>query len=156
MKKCLFGVFSLNKLQLFLLGMSLCPAVFFCPVNDAKQQTDNSATVQNSKVQVPVTDNQNTKSIMVELITGLSKPPFIIQQQNSGLQLDIIKAALLSQRVSPQFIHMPLGRNISGFQRWNVDGIITVPHDFKALGAYISKPYISYQNVAVSLAGLAL
>lgn len=92
--------------------------------------------------------------VMIELITGLSKPPFIIQEQSSGLQLDLIRKAFSSQGIAPQFIHMPLGRNISGFQRWSVDGIITIPHDFQARGIYVSKPYITYQNVAVSLTSL--
>ncbi|WDE10143.1 substrate-binding periplasmic protein [Thalassomonas haliotis] len=143
----------MSKWPSFFICITVVSLMLFCPVSEGKGEDFSSIPMHLSQLESEADD---VKSIMVELITGLSKPPFIIQEQNSGLQLDIIKAAFLTQRISPQFIHMPLGRNISGFQRWNVDGIITVPANFKAEGAYISKPYITYQNVAVSLASLGL
>ncbi len=156
MNKYTFGVFFLNKWLLFFICLGVVAIMFFCPSSDGEDKSPGVGTIPAKQLQLQQPIADEPKSIMVELITGLSKPPFIIQEQNSGLQLDIIKAAFLTQRITPQFIHMPLGRNISGFQRWNVDGIITVPHNFKSEGAYISQPYITYQNVAVSLASLGL
>lgn len=94
----------------------------------------------------------NQQKDVVELVTGLPKPPFIMEQQNSGLQLDIIREALALTNKSVKFTGMPLGRNITGYQRINADGVITLPHDYEHPAMYLSKPYIVYQNVAVSLA----
>ena len=96
------------------------------------------------------TEHQSeTKTL--EVITGLPKPPFILEDTNSGLQLDLIRAALLPDYFV-KFISVPLGRNITSYQRMNVDGIATLPIGYQHPNMYISKPYIDYQNVAISLA----
>lgn len=87
----------------------------------------------------------------IELITGLAKPPFILEEKGKGLQLDIIREALSMDNVEVNFVHMPLGRNLTGFRRINADGIITLPHDYEHPSLFMSKPYITYQNVAISL-----
>lgn len=88
----------------------------------------------------------------LELMAGLAKPPFIIEENVSGLQLDIIREAFNNENYQVNFHHTPLGRNITGYQQWNSDGIITLPQDYSYPGLFISKPYITYQNVAVTLA----
>ncbi len=88
----------------------------------------------------------------LELVTGLPKPPFILENLKSGLQLDVISEAFATQNMKIDFVAMPLGRNITGFQRGNVDGVITIPPQYKYPSMHISEPYIQYQNVAVSLA----
>lgn len=87
----------------------------------------------------------------IEMLAGLPKPPFIIEKNGAGLQLDIIREAFTAVNHSVSFSHIPLGRSISAFNRFNVDGIVTLPVDYKHPGIYISKPYVKYQNVAVSL-----
>ena len=87
----------------------------------------------------------------IELVTGLAKPPFILKDESKGLQLDLISAALALHGITPSFTPMPLGRNITGYQRWNIDGVITVSPDYKYPSMFVSDPYITYQNVAVSL-----
>lgn len=88
----------------------------------------------------------------IELVTGLAKPPFIMEDQKTGLQLDLIREIFNLQNMQVTYTAMPLGRNITGFQRGNVDAVITIPPEYKYPGMHISKPYITYQNVAVSLA----
>jgi len=87
----------------------------------------------------------------LEIITGLPKPPFILEGAKSGLQLDLFRAILLPDYFV-KFIPTPLGRNITSYQRSNVNGIATLPFGYKYPNMYISKPYINYQNVAISLA----
>ncbi len=88
---------------------------------------------------------------ILEIITGLPKPPFILDGAKSGLQLDLIRATL-SPDYLVKFIPTPLGRNITSYQRTSVNGIATLPLDYQHPNMYISKPYINYQNVAISLA----
>ena len=88
----------------------------------------------------------------IELVAGLIKPPFIIEEKGKGLQLDLIREAFKLSDIAVEFTHMPLGRNITGFRRYNADGVITVPPEYKYPNIFVSEPYITYQNVAVSLA----
>lgn len=97
-------------------------------------------------------DVDTNKAHSLTFVAGLVKPPFIIEEKNSGLQLDLIREALSQEQFDVEFIHMPLGRNITGFQRTNSDGISILPVGYKHPSIYLSEPYIRYQNVAVSLA----
>lgn len=92
----------------------------------------------------------------LNLIAGLAKPPFIIEEGHSGLQLEIISQAFALKNIEVEFTHLPLGRNITGFQQWDVHGVITLPESYKYPGMHISAPYITYENVAVSLAAKEL
>jgi len=98
-------------------------------------------------------DTVSDKTSNIEMIAGFVKPPFIIEENGAGLQLDIIRQALSNKGYQVNFLHLPLGRNITAFQRMNADGVITLPNDYEHPGMHISAPYIVYQNVAVSLAG---
>lgn len=95
---------------------------------------------------------KETESNTLELITGLAKPPFILENQQYGLQLDLIREAFASENIKVNFNPMPLGRNITGYRRMNADGIITLPPSYEHPALFMSKPYISYENVAISLA----
>ncbi len=88
----------------------------------------------------------------IEMLAGLPKPPFIIEKNGAGLQLDLIRQAFDSVNYSVNFSHVPAGRSITSFKRFNADGITLLPKDYNYPSIYVSKPYISYQNVAVSLA----
>ncbi len=88
----------------------------------------------------------------IEMIAGLPKPPFIIDQQGKGIQLEIVREALSYENIDVKFIHMPFGRNITGYQRLMADAVMTVPPEYQYPALYLSKPYITYQNVAISLA----
>jgi len=93
-----------------------------------------------------------TNKQSIELITGLDKAPFIFNDATKGVQIELIRQAFAINDVDVKFTPLPLGRNITGYQRWNVQGIITLPSDYSYPGMSVSKPYIIYQNVAVSLA----
>ena len=96
------------------------------------------------------TEHQSTNN-SIEIITGLPKPPFIIEGAKTGLQLDLFKAAFSSD-YSIKFVPVPLGRNITSYQRMNVNGIAILPKGYQHPNMHVSKPYIVYQNVAISLA----
>jgi polar amino acid transport system substrate-binding protein len=97
------------------------------------------------------TNSPSHKTHRIEVLAGLPKPPFIIEKDGAGLQLDLIREAFISVNHTVSFTHLPFGRSISGFKRFNADGIATLPADYQHPSIYLSKPYIKYQNVAVSL-----
>jgi polar amino acid transport system substrate-binding protein len=94
---------------------------------------------------------QINNTAKLEIIAGLSKPPFIIEDNNSGIELDIFHSAFGKHNKEVTFIHVPFGRSRTSFHRLNADGIITVLPDYQHPKAFVSEPYIIYQNVAVSL-----
>ena len=101
------------------------------------------------KSQHGMSKNMTRQNIV--MLAGLPKPPFIVERNGAGLQLDIIREAFMSVNHSVSFSHVPLGRSITGFKRFNTDGIAILPIDYQHPSIYVSKPYIKYQNVAISL-----
>lgn len=96
-------------------------------------------------------DLTTLESNKIEMVDGLVKPPFIIEENGRGLQLDIVRSALEAVNKEVHFIHVPFGRTVTTFQSLNADGIVTVLSDYQHPNLFISKPFITYQNVAVSL-----
>jgi polar amino acid transport system substrate-binding protein len=95
--------------------------------------------------------NVYAEEMPLGLVAGLAKPPFIIEENGQGMQLEIIREAFESMNKEVSFIHVPYGRVITEFKQLNTDGIITLPSDYEHPSLHMSKPYITYQNVAVSL-----
>ena len=93
----------------------------------------------------------HTQRNQIELMAGLEKPPFIIEKDSSGIELDIFRAVFSNANKETSFIHVPFGRTVTDFKRLNADGIVTVLPDYQHPSLFVSKPYITYQNVAVSL-----
>ena len=87
----------------------------------------------------------------VSFLAGLPKPPFIMNKKGEGLQIDIIRDALFTQNMIPQFQYIPLSRSILNYQQSNVDAVSIVPSNYKHPKMFVSEPYITYQDVAVSL-----
>ena len=88
----------------------------------------------------------------ISLLTGLAKPPYILEDGQTGLQLDLIKEAFACKNIDVGFVNIPLGRNITSLKSMEVAGMITLPANFDYPGIFLSKPYIIYQNVAIHLA----
>lgn len=92
----------------------------------------------------------------VEMLAGLSKPPFVITSEDKGMQLDIIEAALAKSDKVVRFTYLPLRRHLDVFHSRDFDGIITLGEDEKEWGLCLTKPYIIYQNVVVTLSDSAV
>jgi len=90
----------------------------------------------------------------LELSVGLSKPPFVIEndKQGHGIQLDLIREIFATDNQDVNFMHIPLVRSFAAVDKWHFDGTITLPSDYKAENVFVSSPYVSYQNVIVTLA----
>lgn len=91
---------------------------------------------------------------VIELTAGFSKPPFVIENNAHyrGIQLDLITEIFALENQAVNFIHVPLARSFSSVSKWHSDGTITLPSAHQQDNVFISEPYISYQNVVVTLA----
>lgn len=135
----LLKIMGKQRMQMRYINKVCCWLVFFSPL---------LLIVELSAEQI--TEQEATKNT-IQLVTGLAKPPFILEDQNRGLQLDLIREAFASENMKVNYNPMPFGRNITGYRQMNADGIITLPPNYDHPALYLSKPYISYENVAISL-----
>lgn len=84
----------------------------------------------------------------VTLVAGLSLPPYIIQESNSGIEYDIIKEALAAKGHNLTINYVPFVRLIVDYKKH--DGAITINESSGATGEY-SDTVITYKNYAISL-----
>lgn len=80
-----------------------------------------------------------------------SKPPYVIEEGEMGMEVDIVREALAfkGHRMIPRF--MPQRRILHEYQYGLVDGIYSV-RPFDGLKGFVTDPTIVYRNFAVSLA----
>jgi len=80
---------------------------------------------------------------------SFSIPPWIFQEQNSGIELDILRAALEERYlVQPHYLSFALA-----YQRFDVnqlDGVINAKAGVAKHG-YLTDPVVTFQNIAISL-----
>ena len=84
----------------------------------------------------------------VTLVAGLSLPPYIIQESNSGIEYDIIKEALAAKGHKLTIKYVPFVRLIVDYKKY--DGAITINESSGATGEY-SDVVVTYKNYAISL-----
>ncbi|HNW10359.1 MAG TPA: transporter substrate-binding domain-containing protein [Candidatus Rifleibacterium sp.] len=84
----------------------------------------------------------------VTLIAGLSLPPYIIEDSNSGIEYDIIKEALAKKGHTLKMEYVPFVRVIHDYPKY--DGAVTINEASGAKGQY-SDVVITYQNYPISL-----
>lgn len=93
----------------------------------------------------------NTQAKDITLATSKSIPPYIIEQSQSGIQLDIIRQAF--NRAGHQVTKIVFTSNLRAERMLSlnaVDAIVNAPNNTQE--HYLSAPVIYYQNVAISLA----
>lgn len=86
-----------------------------------------------------------------KVVVGLSKPPYVFQENQTGFELELIQQLLKSIEKRPEFIFIPYGRSEKMLALPDIDAVMTAtPKVFKNF-ANLSEIYINYQNVAISL-----
>lgn len=84
-------------------------------------------------------------------LVGFALPPYIIQESNSGYEMDVVKAALASAgyTIVPQYV--PFARIAVGLQGKSADCALTINESSGVTGVYYSDTHVTYQNVVVTL-----
>tara|TARA_R110002167_G_scaffold42935_14_gene130068 strand:+ start:13575 stop:14360 length:786 start_codon:yes stop_codon:yes gene_type:complete len=85
------------------------------------------------------------------LVAGWEKPPYVIASQNSGFEIELMRQVLASLNHSVSVLYVPYGRTYETFKREQADIGLTLVAKSGVPSEILSKPYISYQNVAISL-----
>lgn len=91
-----------------------------------------------------------TELLPLRTAVGLSLPPYVIHEQNRGLELDIAGQALrgCGYRIVPSYI--AYGQVAQRFVSGQMDAALTM-REQSGVKAYYSASYIRYQDMAISL-----
>ncbi|WP_286272565.1 substrate-binding periplasmic protein [Thalassotalea hakodatensis] len=87
----------------------------------------------------------------LNVVVGLTKPPYVIEKTQSGFELELITNVLNQLNKQPNYIFVPFGRSERMLNEHDIDIILTANKQIIGDKAYLSEPYITYQNVAISL-----
>lgn len=94
----------------------------------------------------------NSLSAEIRLSVGVALPPYVIADQNKGIELDIVREALALKGHKIVPVYMPFKRVTSSFNSGATDGALTVNESSFIKNAVYSDSHIVYQNVAIALA----
>ncbi len=81
---------------------------------------------------------------------SFSIPPWVIKDNNSGIELDLLYAALDSQKYIVKPNYVPFAQAFKLFDAGRLDGVINAKAGVTQSG-FLSDPVVTFQNVAVSL-----
>lgn len=98
--------------------------------------------------------SQLTMAKTINIVAGMNKPPyaFVEDGKATGFEIELVTQVLAQIEVTPDFHLIPYARSMRMLANENVDAVLTAsPIVFKDKNV-LTKPYISYQNVVVSLA----
>ncbi|MCL1118541.1 transporter substrate-binding domain-containing protein [Shewanella aestuarii] len=92
----------------------------------------------------------NIQAKELEVGVSFSIAPYVIQETNSGLELELLKSALAVKGHSVNIQHLPLARTFHALKEGKLDGIINTKQNMLE-GVFYSDVVISFQNCAISL-----
>lgn len=92
----------------------------------------------------------NAQSKEVTIAFGQSVPPYIIQSNNTGIEIDIIREALKYRGHSLKIVYIPFIEILDVFTKNIADGAATVEEKI-GIDGYFSDGTITYHNYAISL-----
>ena len=98
-------------------------------------------------VLISISTFSNARSVTLGI--SFSIPPYVILENDSGLELDIIKAAfsVTGHDVIPRY--MPLDRSFKLYEKKDLDGVINVKKGM--VKGHYSGDVITFQNCAITL-----
>ncbi|MGI2196210.1 substrate-binding periplasmic protein [Shewanella baltica] len=86
----------------------------------------------------------------IKIGVSLSIPPYVIQETNSGLELELLNQALAVKGHTASIHYLPLARTFHELREGKLDGIINIK-DGMIDNVFYSNVAITYQNCAISL-----
>jgi polar amino acid transport system substrate-binding protein len=94
----------------------------------------------------------NAHADEVKVGVSFSIPPYVIQESDSGLELDILRSALAVKGHSAIIQYRPLARTFHELKEGKLDAIINTKKNMLE-GVFYSDIVIRFQNCAISLKG---
>jgi polar amino acid transport system substrate-binding protein len=82
---------------------------------------------------------------------GLAKPPYIMESGEAGIDYEIANQAFAAAGYKMVVLQFPQARGLAMFRAGQLDGLLSID---RGIGGndFFSDPYVTYQNVAITLA----
>lgn len=87
----------------------------------------------------------------VTVSAGLTRSPYLMVNTKNGIEIDIVKEALLRAGHYANFRYHPYRTGFRKFKDNEFDALLLANTSVPIGDVFFSKPYITYQNVAISL-----
>lgn len=87
----------------------------------------------------------------IVIATGLDKPPYSVQNGQSGFEIELVRLIFQQMDKQAEFIPSSLPRTMKQFDLSKVEAILTTNQDSFSDSTHLSDPYIRYRNAAISL-----
>lgn len=96
-----------------------------------------------------------TKTVAaMDVVVGFAKPPYVIAESVSGFEIELVQHVVEKMGQQANFIFVPYKRSEKMLNDdMDIDAIMTVNQSLISNQSLLTKPYIHYQNVAISLQG---
>lgn len=91
------------------------------------------------------------KSEELILVAGLEKPPYVIPQHDTGFEIDLLRDVLATLGHQVSILYVPYGRTYETVKQVKADIGLTLSSRTGVKPEVLSLPYVTYQNVAVSM-----
>ena len=85
-----------------------------------------------------------------EIGISMSIPPWVIKENDSGIELDILRASLDPKKYDIQPVYVPFERAYKLFGDGQLDAVMNAKANVVKDG-YLSKPVVTFHNYAISL-----
>jgi len=82
---------------------------------------------------------------------ALTLPPYVIQESNNGIEVDIVRNVLEKEGYSLQLDYVPFARLAENLAGKKDDCVLTISEASGVKDVYYSDSHITYQNVVVTL-----
>ncbi len=89
---------------------------------------------------------------LLEVLAGLDRPPYVIEEINSGFELELLDELFAQMGFQLDYLFMANDRTSEFIKTRDFDVVATVNEDIGTNARHHTKPYIVYHNYAVSLA----
>lgn len=87
---------------------------------------------------------------VIDVAVGLSKPPYVIQESDSGFELELIQHIFNNMGFDSKFYYTQFGHSAKMLDVDKIDAVMTTNEQVFQDKAQLSDIYITYQNVAIS------
>jgi len=87
----------------------------------------------------------------LQVASSWAKPPYIIPQNHSGFEIELMTEVFKDLVHGVDFVYMPYERSVEMLQRKQTDVTLTLNNLSGIDSKYLSDVYVFYQNVALSL-----
>jgi polar amino acid transport system substrate-binding protein len=88
---------------------------------------------------------------IIRVGVSFSIPPWVVQESNSGIELELLSAALKFDGYTVRPVYVPFERSFALFETGEVDAVVNARPGAVSSG-YYSDVFVYFQNVAISLA----